>query len=48
MKTKQEMANEPEGDYMAEAPQARPYSEAVTDEHRKLLSANGIEVPEAK
>lgn len=33
-------------DYMKDAPPARPYSEAVTDEHRKFLEAHGVAVTE--
>ena len=31
-------------DYMAEAPPARPYSDAITDEHRSALKEAGFEV----
>lgn len=33
-------------DYMKDAPPARPYSEAITPEHRKFLEANGVSVTE--
>lgn len=35
---------EVEVDYMADAPKARPYSEAITDEHRKVLEEAGIPI----
>jgi hypothetical protein len=37
-------ATEPEVDFMAEAPPARPYSEAITEAHRELLAINGVDV----
>jgi len=43
---KNDPAGEVEVDYMAEAPPARPYSEAITDSHRALLAVHGIDVPE--
>jgi hypothetical protein len=33
-------------DYLRDAPPARPYSDAVSDEHRKALAEVGIIVPE--
>jgi hypothetical protein len=33
-------------DYMKDAPPARPYSEAITPEHRKFLETNGVSVTE--
>ncbi len=35
---------EPTVDFMADAPPERPYSEAITTEHRALLAENGITV----
>jgi hypothetical protein len=42
----EEPTGEPEVDYMADAPPARPYSEAISESHRELLAAHGISVPE--
>jgi hypothetical protein len=36
---------ETEVDYMADAPPARPYSEAVSDKHRAFLTENNIPLP---
>jgi hypothetical protein len=38
---------EPVIDFMAEAPPARPYGDAITAEHRALLAANGVNVAAA-
>ena len=35
---------EVEVDYMKDAPPARPYSEAITDEHRAALEEAGFKV----
>ncbi len=45
-KSKPAPAEEPTVDFMADAPPERPYSEAITSEHREMLSANGVIVPE--
>lgn len=41
-KKKAEDSQEQEVDFMADAPPARPYHEAVSDEHRQLLGENGV------
>jgi hypothetical protein len=38
---------EPVVDFMVDAPPARPYGDAITDQHRALLAENGVTVPEA-
>lgn len=40
-------ASEPEVDFMADAPAARPYADAITPGHRELLTTAGITVPDA-
>lgn len=42
--TKKSTEADPTVDDMSEAPAERPYSEAITDEHRALLAENGVEV----
>lgn len=46
LETAKRTTKEKEVDYMADAPPARPYSEAVSDEHRALLAEHGIAIPE--
>ena len=41
---KSEPPKEVEVDYMADAPAARPYRDAITDEHRAALEEAGFEV----
>jgi hypothetical protein len=44
-KKQDDEAQEQEVDFMADAPEERPYHEAVSDSHRELLAENGVVLP---
>lgn len=46
LETGKRTTKENDVDYMADAPKARPYSEAITDEHRRVLKDEGVVVEE--
>lgn len=44
MVAKDELPKEADVDFMADAPPPRPYDEAITDAHRRVLKEAGLDI----